>query len=185
MQLTKDDILNLARAMQDWEIAKNKDKSADLRDERILRISTQPKYAIIKNWNKLKGDAEAMEQTINDKFREMGGLMTERGGVWLDPEKVDSLATKHKKNREKLKAELKILKDAAENSSKEFDEWRKSFGAEQANKGGYSGLLGIKPTEDDMDLIPESVWSWYDDHLLMTVPEFSGDHEDKKSKEDK
>lgn len=192
MNFTNGQIHELALAMQDWDAAKQKDKKIDsITDERILRISSKVKFAIIKNWKILSSVSDTIDEVLNEKFRELGGKIHPNGtGSWGDPTAGEKLLIKHKKDKSKLIDELEKIQTDTRDKQDQYDKYKKSLLAEivSETKDGelvpqdFTGILSIKPTEDDIELLPPSVVEWYLANDLLDEPSWS---DEEKPKDDK
>lgn len=185
--LTKGDLLDLSNAMNDYEQIREKDKQVEITEERILHLSGKVKYTILRNWGKLKSSAEAVETELNDEFRKLGGIMNNNGtGSFIEEEKVTNLRLKYKKDRDKFAAEVSKLQESAKKASESYADFRKKLRSEDSSET-LQDIHGLYPTEDDIELIPDKLMSWYMDRLLLHEPEWSAskkeeDEKDKKKK---
>jgi hypothetical protein len=181
--MQKAQIVELAEAMNEYDQLKNKDKSVeDITQERILKVSSKVKYALIKNWNGLKAASEAIQEILNDQFKTIGGTLNADGsGHWSDPSVPDELLIKHKNDKAKLVQEMKKIRlDNAEKSEK-YSQFRKALLQEDAGED-IKKLMAIQPTEQDIECLPASLIAWYMDNDLLVEPVWpeSTSLEDKK-----
>jgi hypothetical protein len=164
MDINRKQILKFAGAMNDYDILVEKDKQVKVTEERMIQLSSGVKYTILWNRGKIKNETEAQAKVLEDKFRELGGVQLQNGmATFMDMEKSKEL-----KDRKALKTEMQKLRDQAEKNAKEYTEWEKKYLDEKPD--GAIDIRGIKPTEHDIQILPDSLISIYLELNLCAEP---------------
>jgi hypothetical protein len=177
MDINRKQILKFTKAMNDYDILLEKDKEVKVTEERMIQLSSNVKYTILWNRGKIKNETEAQAKVLEDKFRELGGLLLQNGMVtFMDLKESEKLKEKHKDDKTKLKPEIRKLRDNAEENGKKYSDWEKEYLDEKPPKAKAKKLAenidlrGIKPTEHDIQILPDSLISIYLELNLCAEP---------------